>query len=133
MKFSDIERPSDQKFGLFFAVIFALSGLYFFWLAASYLALVLLGLAAVFILLSFVKPGVLAPLNKGWMFIGYVLGRIVSPIVMGIIFFGLITPVSLFRFITGRDELRLKFGPSQSYWLVRDPPGPDAGSFKNQF
>ncbi|MCP4635182.1 MAG: hypothetical protein GY848_01735 [Methyloversatilis sp.] len=78
-------------------------------------------------------PRLLAPFNRVWYLLGELLGRIVSPIVMGVIFFGLITPVALFGRLRGRDELRMRRRTVSSHWIDRDPPGPAADSFKNQF
>ena len=75
----------------------------------------------------------LAPLNKAWAALGQILGRLVSPIVLGLIFFCLITPVALIGRIGGRDQLRLKTRADTSYWIKREPPGPAPDSFKNQF
>lgn len=62
------------------------------------------------------------------------MGKIVSPIVMGIIFFVVVTPMGLFMRLTGKDLLRLKFQPeANSYWIPRDPPGPDPETLSNQF
>ena len=78
---------------------------------------------------------VLHPLNVAWMWFGGVLHRIVSPIVLGIIFFGVFTPVALIFKLRGRDALNRRFESLQSsYWLHRTPPGPDAErSFPRQF
>ncbi len=78
-------------------------------------------------------PQKLALLNKLWFQFGLLLGRIVSPLVLGVIFFGILTPVSLFTRLFGRDELRLKRSAGNSYWILRAPPGPAKDSFKNQF
>ena len=61
------------------------------------------------------------------------MGKVVSPIVLGLIFFGMLTPVGIIGRLLGRDELRLKKAPVTSYWIDRDPPGPAPDSFKNQF
>jgi len=75
----------------------------------------------------------LTPLNKAWMKLGDLLGKVISPIVLGIIFFVLLAPVALVTRLLGRDELRLKMSNSSSYWIDRTPPGPAGDSFKNQF
>ena len=98
------------------------------------LALALVGVALAFVLVGFVAPKILRPLNWLWFQLGQLLGKIVSPIVLGAIFFLLLTPVSLVTRLFGRDELRIKRKASQtSYWLDRAPPGPAPESFKNQF
>ena len=128
--------PSERSFGLLFGAVFALLAAYgwFFKSWSSVIELSLLGVALAFVLLGFVAPKILSPLNWLWFQLGQLLGKIVSPIVLGAIFFLLLTPVSLVTRLFGRDELRLKRKASQtSYWLDRAPPGPAPESFKNQF
>jgi hypothetical protein len=85
-------------------------------------------------LVAILKPDILAPLNRLWMKFGELLHRIVSPIVLGIIFFGVITPFGKVMALSRRDPLRRKQDPNlSSYWIRREPPGPAPGSFPNQF
>ncbi|NQY99023.1 MAG: hypothetical protein HRT82_17865, partial [Henriciella sp.] len=65
--------------------------------------------------------------------LGYLIGRIVSPIVLGVIFFILMTPIGVVQRLFGRDELRLKPQNTNSHWKVREPAGPEPASFKQQF
>ena len=128
--------PSERSFGLLFGAVFTLLAAYgwFFKSWSSVVELSLLGVALAFVLLGFMAPKILSPLNWLWFQLGQLLGKIVSPIVLGAIFFLLLTPVSLVTRLFGRDELRLKRKASQtSYWLDRAPPGPAPESFKNQF
>ena len=128
--------PSERSFGLLFGAVFVLLAAYgwFFKSWSSVVELSLLGVALAFVLLGFVAPKILSPLNWLWFQLGQLLGKIVSPIVLGAIFFLLLTPVSLVTRLFGRDELCLKRKASQtSYWLDRAPPGPAPDSFKNQF
>jgi hypothetical protein len=125
--------PSNQKFGWFFAAVFALGGAYCIWKNYPQRAIALFVLAAVFAALTLIAPKALAPLNRLWFGLGLLLGRIVSPIVLGLIFFVMITPVALVTRIFGRDELRLKKRQVTSYWINREPNGPAPESFKNQF
>jgi hypothetical protein len=128
--------PSERSFGLLFGAVFALLAGYGWWFKgwSSVIVLVLVAVAVAFVLLGFVAPKVLRPLNWLWFQLGQLLGKIVSPVVLGAIFFLLLTPVSLVTRLFGRDELRLKRKASQtSYWLDRAPPGPAPESFKNQF
>ena len=128
--------PSERSFGLLFGVVFALLSAYGWFLSGWSLVIVLslVAVALAFVLLGFVAPKVLGPLNWLWFQFGLLLGKIVSPIVLGAIFFLMLTPVSLVTRLFGRDELRLKRKASQtSYWLDRAPPGPEPESFKNQF
>lgn len=133
MKFSDIELPSNRKFGFFFSAVFALVAGYFWFKENTQLLSVFGGLLGATLLTTLIKPGLLMPFNKLWMGLGYVIGRIVSPIVLGIIFFVLMTPMGVIQRLFGRDELRLKPQTSTSHWKVREPAGPEPASFKQQF
>jgi hypothetical protein len=87
-----------------------------------------------FLMLALVAPKLLAPLNKLWMKLGLLLGKIVNPIVMGLLFFLTITPIGLLMRWMGKDQLRRGFDKrSASYWIERRPPGPPPESMKNQF
>jgi hypothetical protein len=74
----------------------------------------------------------LRPLNKGWMMLGLILGMIVSPIVLGVLFFLLLTPVSFVIRLWGRDELKLKRQRSESFWRTREQDL-STDAFKRQF
>ncbi|MCH9851981.1 MAG: hypothetical protein K0U45_00585 [Alphaproteobacteria bacterium] len=131
--------PSNKKFGLFFSFVFLCVTIYYRFLGAhgvNQLWLLFLILSAVFLLSALCLPIILKPFNILWFKLGLLLGKIVSPIILGIMFFGLITPIALFLRIKGRDELKLKFHryqQKQSYWLNRDAGGPPPDSFNNQF
>lgn len=83
--------------------------------------------------LAAVAPGVLAPLNRAWFRLGGLMAAIVNPIVLGLIFFGLLTPVALVGRLFGRDELGLRRQARDSYWISRLPAPLDLESFKRQF
>ena len=80
----------------------------------------------------YVDKEALLPLNKLWMQFGLLLGMIVSPIILGLIFFGLFTPIAMLMRISGRDELRLKLTEKASHWISRGEPI-KSESFKQQF
>ncbi len=126
--------PSDRSFGILFTVVFALIAGWMAWRGKT-LWPWFAGASAAFLLVSFTFPKALRPLNIVWMKLGLLLGAIVSPIVLGIIYFLVITPVALFFKMTKRDVLNRKYEPSlASYWIDRDPPGPDGpSSFPRQF
>ena len=132
MKFSEVELPSNSKFGFFFTFVFGLATAYFYvndlmsWAYSMALA------SAVILIITIVKADALLPLNKLWMRFGLLLGMIVSPIVLGVIFFGLFTPIAFIMRLSGRDELRLKFNKKLSHWISRSEPI-KSDSFKNQF
>lgn len=126
--------PSERSFGLMFGIIFAgvgLYGLFKGWSSAAVSAFI--GPCLILAAVSIFVPRILAPFNRAWFHLGQLLGKIVSPIVLGIIFFGLITPVALICRMFGRDELKINHRSVSSFWIERDPPGPAANSFKLQF
>jgi hypothetical protein len=128
-----VEGSSDRNFGLVFAGVFFLIGIWplFYGQTPRWWAL---GVAAVFALAALVKPGLLAGLNRLWIKLGVLLGRIVSPVALGILFYGVLTPVGAVMRLAGKDPLRLKRDPgADSYWIPREPPGPPPDSMTNQF
>jgi Saxitoxin biosynthesis operon protein SxtJ len=128
-----VEGSSDRAFGLVFAGAFLLIALAPLrhghaprWWA--------FGVAAVFALIALLNPMLLTPLNRLWIKLGVLLGRVVSPIALGILFYGILTPIGAVIRLTGKDPLRLKLDPNaDSYWIARKPPGPAPDSMINQF
>ena len=133
MKFSDISLPSNRSFGLFFTVIFFLFSGYFFFNNSFQLSQIFVCISVIFLILSILNPKILLPLNYAWMFFGFLMGLVVSPIVLGAIFFLIFTPIGLFMKIIGRDELRVKKLSLQSYWKKRETNKSGSNHFKNQF
>ena len=132
MKFSEIELPSNRKFGFFFTFVLALAATYSYYSANVTWTYVSISGALAFLLVTLIKSDALLPLNKLWMRFGLLLGMIVSPIVLGVIFFGLFTPIAMLMRRSGRDELRLKFTQKTSHWISREEPI-KSESFKYQF
>jgi hypothetical protein len=128
-----VEGPSDRSFGLVFAAVFFLIGglpllhgerMRWWAFVAS----------AVFLGIALVRPSLLAGLNRLWTRLGVLLGKIVSPVALGLLYYAALTPVSIVMRLTGKDPLRLKRDASaSSYWIPRTPPGPPPGSMTNQF
>ncbi|MEY8241711.1 MAG: SxtJ family membrane protein [Cycloclasticus sp.] len=133
MNLSEVKLPSNRSFGAFFSFAFLGGAGYFLWNDAVLTSLVAALFGGVFGVTAIIKEKLLLPLNKLWMKFGLTLGLIVSPIVLGSIFFILITPVALVMRLFGRDELKLKNRQIQSFWKPRDLDGLNARSFKNQF
>jgi hypothetical protein len=128
-----VKLPTDRSFGFTFAVVFLLVAGWLWWKTSRY-ALPALGISAGFALIAVVIPRILRPLNIAWMYFGAVLNLIVSPIIMGVIFFGVFTPVALFFRLTKRDALHRSFDRMRTtYWMDRSPPGPDGESLPRQF
>ena len=127
-----IQLPSNKSFGYFFTFLFALVGAYFYYSVYVTWAYVFIASSLIFLLITIIKSDALLALNKLWMRFGILLGRVVSPIVLGIIFFGLFTPIAMFMRLIGRDELRLKVNHKPSHWITREEPI-ESESFKQQF
>src|SRR5262245_44941360 len=125
--------PSNRSFGLTFTVVFALLAALLWWRqrpAAPWLA----GLSVLFLAVTVVRADWLLPLNRVWMRFGLLLNAIVSPIVLGVLFFGVFTPVGLVMRALHRDPMRRKWDDgARSYWMTRDPPGPSPESLRDQF
>lgn len=133
MNLSDIELPSNRKFGFFFSAIFLIACAYFYYVGNLTLSYMLGIIGLLFLAVTIIKADALLPLNKLWMRFGLLLGMIISPIVMGVIFFGLFTPISTAMRLFGRDELRLRFKHKTTHWIPRDHSATQTETFKNQF
>ena len=133
MNLEDIELPSNLSFGLFFSFIFFTASIFLCFTGIYSIGIVFMVLATVFLSISYLRPQFLLPLNKLWMRFGILIGKIVSPIVLGVIFFCIFTPIALLMRLFGRDELMLKLKDAQSFWKARESDNISSESFKNQF
>lgn len=129
----DIRPGSDRRFGLLMAAAAAILGcpplLRF---AAPHWWLI--GIAIAFAALALVAPRALYPLNYAWFRLGLLLHRVMSPLVIGAVFFLCVTPIGLIMRLLGKDVLSLRRRADlASYWIVRDPPGPEPGTMTQQF
>ncbi|MBF0627589.1 MAG: hypothetical protein HQL91_05135 [Magnetococcales bacterium] len=127
------QLPSNKNFGYFFAVLLALGGVYVTGKLHSLWGVVWLLAAALLAAVTVLAPHRLAPLNRLWFALGLLLGRIVRPIVLGILFFALITPIALIMRMARRDALRLRRSSLPSLWLTRAPESFTPDSFKRPF
>lgn len=125
------DMPSNQKFGWLFAAIFSIGFAYFQHKNSTGLAILSVLMAVIFVLVTICIPTALAPLNRAWFAFSLFLGKVVSPIVLGAIFFTVIVPVALIMRLFGRDALLLKKRQVSSYWVDKESIDPE--SFKNQF
>ncbi len=128
-----VEGSSDRSFGLVFASMFLVVACWplFHQELPRWWAL---GIAVVFAIIAIWKPALLAVPNRLWTKLGVLLGKVVSPIALGILFYGVITPIGAVMRLAGKDALRLKLDSSaDSYWIPRKPPGPPPDSMTNQF
>lgn len=129
----EVKAGTERAFGIVFAVVFALIGLAPLWSGEAVRAWSLI-IAGAFLVAALARPRLLAPLNRLWFLFGKALHRVVSPLVMGLIFFIAVTPTALIMRLVGKDPLNRRFEPkAQTYWIDRHPPGPEPETMKNQF
>jgi hypothetical protein len=117
--------PSDRSFGWTFAGLFAFISFFHPWMLA---------LAATAALVTLTRAHWLSPLKHAWMKFGELMHHVVSPVMMGLIFFVVFTPVGMAMRAFGRDTMKRRFEPQRaSYWEDRTPPGPADDSFRDMF
>ncbi len=132
----EIETSSDRSFGLTVGGILALIEAYRLWSSGilDTLGIILLCIAAPLLVFGFVYPKILTPLNKAWTKLGFLMFKIVNPIIMLLIYALTIVPIGVIMRLAGKDPLRLKLEPeAKTYWIERDPVGPSPDSMKKQF
>jgi hypothetical protein len=124
---------SDRSFGLVFAGLFAVLTLQNWWRAGGAWP-IYLAIALIFLTTALVRASLLGGFNRAWTKLSSLLGALATPIVMTLLFFVVVTPLGLLMRFAGKDTLRLR-GPRKgdSYWIVRDPPGPSGDSMSEQF
>jgi len=121
--------PSNKNFGVIFFIFFLLVGLYYKVYFAEIKIWVLV-VALLFLVLGLLNSKILTPLNKLWFNFGILLGKIVSPLIMGIIFFLIVTPIGLLLKILGKDILKLSYDDGKTYWIEKNSP---ISNMKKQF
>ena len=129
----EIKGVSDRTFGLTIAIFLVLVGV---WPLAHHRPLRAWALAsgAALLAAALLRPAWLHQLNRAWTWIGATMNRVVSPLVSGLMFYAVVTPVAALRRRKGNDPLRLRRDESAaSYWIYREPPGPEPKSMANQF
>ena len=130
----DLKRATTQlrRFGLLLAVLAALAAWFAHAQRVPFVLLVLLAIALV--ALAVWQPRLLRRPLQAWLAFGALLARIVSPIVLALMYYVMIAPIAVIGRWTGRDELRLKRdAAAPTYWIERDAPGPTPQSFRQQF
>ena len=125
----DVKISSNRSFGIVFFVVFLLIALYPFTYGGE-LRIWSIIISIIFLILGFLNSKILAPLNKIWFKFGIFLGKIISPLIMGIIFFLVVTPIGLIMRLLGKDVLNLKYNKNKSYWIEKNGP---KSKMKNQF
>ena len=129
MKKNKIKMGSNKSFGIVFFIVFLIIA---FWPFVSFSMFKIwpLIISIIFLILGLMNSKILSPLNKIWFKFGILLGSIVSPIVMSIIFFVIITPIGIIMKILGKDLLNKKYNKQNSYWIIKDN---SKNSMKQQF
>ena len=125
----EIKIGSNRSFGIVFFFVFLLIGLYPL-INNQDIRLWSLAISIVFLILGIFDSKILNPFNKLWFKFGIFLGKIISPLIMGIIFFLVVTPIGLFMRLMGKDLLNLKYNNNKSYWIEKDGP---KSKMRNQF
>ena len=114
-----MKKPSEKSFGILFGFIFLIIS---FWplLSSNNIRLWALIIGFIFFIIAFLNPIILGPLSKIWIKFGEILGKIIAPAVMALVYFFILTPVSLVVRAFGKDLLRLKFSKKMTYWIKRE-------------
>ena len=124
-----IRISSNRSFGIVFFTVFFIVSIYPFFKGGD-LRIWSLIISIIFLILGLLNSKILTPLNKIWFKFGVLLGNIISPIVMGIVFFLVVTPISLLMKALGKDILNLKKNTNKSYWIEKTGP---KSKMKDQF
>ena len=114
-----MKQSFEKSFGILFSTVFFLIAIWFF-LEDGKIIFWALALAFIFLFVAFLKKELLKPLNIAWIKLGEVLGKIIAPLVMALIFFFILTPLSFIIRIFGKDLLKLKLSKDNSYWIKRE-------------
>ena len=125
----DIKISSNRSFGIVFFIVFLILALYPLTYNGETRVWSLI-ISLIFLVLGLFNSKILTPLNKLWFKFGIFLGKIISPIIMGIIFFLVVTPIGLLMRLLGKDLINLKYNNNKSYWIEKKGP---KSKMKNQF
>ena len=121
---------SDRSFGIIFSIVFLIISLWPL-IAGESIRIWSLFFTIILLIISYARPVLLHTPNKLWFKLGLILGNIIAPIIMGIVFFVVVTPTSLIMKIIGKDLLNNKYDKNKkSYWIIRDKP---KSTMKQQF
>ena len=123
------KKNSNKSFGVLFFIVFVLIALWPLFKGDS-LRIWSLLIAVIFLVLGLLNSKILNPFKRIWIKFGEILGKVIAPLVLSIVYFIVITPIGLLLRIFGKDLLGIKFLKKKSYWIKRDK---DLGSMKNQF
>ena len=126
---NDVKIGSNRSFGIVFFIVFLIIALYPL-LNSGEIRIWSIIVSLVFLLLGLINSKILSPLNKLWFKFGIFLGKIISPLVMGIIFFLVVTPIGILMKIFKKDLLNLNYNNNKTYWIEKSEP---KSKMKNQF
>jgi len=130
-KFSKVKIGSNRSFGFVFFIVFFIVAFWNFRGEFSQIRTIPLYISLVFLILGLINSKLLTPLNKLWFKLGMLLGAIIAPFVMMLVFFIVVTPIGLIMKLMGKDLLNKKINKNvKSYWISRKDP---MGTMKNQF
>tara|TARA_E500000178_G_C16561175_1_gene547390 strand:+ start:182 stop:565 length:384 start_codon:yes stop_codon:yes gene_type:complete len=125
----DVKISSNRNFGIVFFIVFLIIALYPLTYSEEIRVWSAI-ISVIFLVLGLFNSKILTPLNKLWFKFGIFLGKIISPIIMGIIFFLVVTPIGLLMRLLGKDLINLKYNNNISYWIEKKGP---KSKMKNQF
>jgi hypothetical protein len=128
-----VAPSSNRAFGGVFTLVFGLVGLWPL-VHGRPVRIWALAVALAFLAVTWARPALLGPLNRVWTRFGLLLHAVVSPLVLGVVFYGVVAPMGLVMRLLGKDPLRRRFEPgAASYWIERRPPGPAPDTMRQQF
>ena len=125
----DVKINSNKSFGIVFFVVFLIIAIYPL-TNNEEIRIWSIIFSLIFLVLGLTNSKILSPLNKLWFKFGIFLGKLISPIIMGIIFFLVVTPIGLVMRLLGKDLLNLRYNKNKSYWIEKNDP---KSKMKNQF
>ena len=125
----DVKISSNRSFGIVFFVVFLLIALFPLTYSGE-IRIWSIIISLTFLTLGLLNSKILTPFNKIWFKFGIFLGKIISPVIMGIIFFFVVTPIGLIMRLLGKDVLNLKYNNKKTYWIEKNGP---KSRMKNQF
>jgi hypothetical protein len=134
VSYDERDPPSIRAFGITIGAVLCIIGLFPFAIGSGSVRWWALGIGGAFLTAAFLAPQLLEPLNRLWFRLGMLLHRVINPLVLGLLFIVVITPVALALRLLGKRPIAGLADPeAPSYWITRDPPGPEAETIRNQF
>jgi len=124
------KESTNRTFGIVFAIVFLIIAFWAFRGNFEDIKKIPLFISLVFLVLGLLNSKLLTPLNKIWVKLGERIGKVIAPIVMGMVYFLVLTPISLLMRMLGKDLLKIKFSGANSYWIEREK---GITSMKKQF